>query len=723
MPIRRAQNTGSSIVESYEERDPPTTDNLFAGLQRNRRKIYVSVLLTLAAALAFLAVSRPAYMASASLFVDLRNPKVVTNNAAASGYNPDAALLESQIVIIKSRSVLKRVVDSLNLANDPEATGDNPGLLARIKSLVVPQVPRGNAADRALDALSRTVRVQRAANTYVINIDATSSSPERAAQIAQGVLDAYLADQMDAKSADEKRANALINARLDELRATVRSAEARYDNYRRANAILTAEGRAVAEQQLTKLSEQLTTARAATAEARARHEQIQSTLASSFGASLNTEALKSPLIQRLRDQYAQIARREASLSSQLGARHPVLVDVRFQLTEMQNQIDAELVRISGAAANDYQAALKRERDLVHELEDAKQDVTRTQTAEIKAREILQEVMTSRELMRQFLQRAKETNEQEKISTPDARIISAPSVPSKPSNPSSILVLGAGLVSGLGLGLGWAFLAHSFDETIQSPAQLATDLGLESVAALPVLTETRGGRGATAANIKIPDAKQFKALLHTIADPRTPDHSRYRQAVLRLLARIMAHGRAGHPPVVMIASPHHGAGNSTAALALAYAASLNGDRTLLIDASSSNPELSRAFATSLQPTTVIKLDNKDHLNQITTHDAGSGLAFLPIALADLRKLKSDQRRRLVTGLSALCPGYDLVVIDAGSVLEDEATASLLPVVSQVFLLARQGRTASVDLIQTLDVLDPEGERLAGAILTMNEASSA
>jgi Mrp family chromosome partitioning ATPase len=209
----------------------------------------------------------------------------------------------------------------------------------------------------------------------------------------------------------------------------------------------------------------------------------------------------------------------------------------------------------------------------------------------------------------------------------------------------------------------------------------------------------------------------------IADTKGRDDIAYRQAVLRLLAKIKSHQRPGRPHTVMLVSPTTGVGNSATALAVAYAAALAGDRVLLVDATSVNPELSTVFATSLKPTSVVVLDSKEHLNEITTRDSRSGLAFLPIALADLRTLKAQQRRRLVAGLNGLSQNYDLVFIDAGAVLEDEAATSLLPAAEQVMIVARAGRTTRADVASTLEILESAQDRISGGILTMTGVEAA
>uniref|UniRef100_UPI003B980FD6 hypothetical protein n=1 Tax=Klebsiella pneumoniae TaxID=573 RepID=UPI003B980FD6 len=87
-----------------------------------------------------------------------------------------------------------------------------------------------------------------------------------------------------------------------------------------------------------------------------------------------TDPAKTALVQRLREQLAQVARREASLASQFLPRHPVLIDIRSQMTEIKSQIDTELKRLIAAAKADYQVAAARERDLVAALETAKAEV-------------------------------------------------------------------------------------------------------------------------------------------------------------------------------------------------------------------------------------------------------------------------------------------------------------------------------------------------------------
>lgn len=733
--ISRSQsaNVGSSNTslartaatkESYRQRlGEANIDGLFHILRRNLGKILLTTLTALGLALTYLMLATPLYTTTASLFVDPRTRKVVSEEVIQGGFGSDLALVESQVSIVTSDAVLRRVVEKLNLTADQDyAPPLGQGLLSKIKGLILPRPGPADPTAQALASLAQSIKVKRAQKTYVVDVEVTASSAPKAAQVAEAVVEAYLADQAAAKASEAKRANALIDARLGELRDQVRRAETRVDEFRKANKILSADGGIVTEQQLSKLSSELSTARAVAAENKARQDQIATALRQGISPETLPDAVRSNLIQKLREQYAQVARRDASLGSQLQARHPVLIDVRSQLAEVKAQINAELKRIESVAVSDYQVASNREKDISGQFELAKQEVTVSNTAQIKLRELDQEVAASRELLKLFLARAKETQEQVNTSTPDARVITPPAIPARPSKPLTWIVLALGLMGGLGLGLATALISDHFDKSVRAPVDLAYQTGIPAVFSIPALPggssmAKKFGRGKD--QVARVEASQFSELLTAITDTKGYNESGYRQSVLRLLGKLKSHQRPGRPHTVMFVSATIGAGNSATTLAIAYAAAMAGERVLLVDATSTNPELSNIFAASLKPTNVVVLDNKEHLASITTRDLRSGLAFLPIALADLRTLKNQQRRRLVAGLNSLSQGYDMIFIDAGAVLDDEAATCLLPAADQVLVVTRAGVTNRPDLGQMMEVLESARDRITGAVMTMTK----
>ncbi len=694
-------------------------------LRRYKLSISIMAAGVLLLILAYLAVTPSIYTATATLFIDPRARKIVSDDVVVGGLTSDAALVESQVPIITSESVLGRAVDALALDKDPAiATPPRGGFVSNLKDLVRGPRPEVEPKTRALEALARTVRVKRASKTYVVDIEVDNTSAAKASAIANAIATAYIDAQMAFKADEAHRVNKAIDARLGELGEQVRKAETRIDEFKKANHIVTSEGGVVTEQQLGKLNSELASARAVAAEAKARYEQATEATKGRIAPDSLADAVKSGLVQKLRDQYAQVARREAALATQLQPRHPVLIDVRSQLKEIEAQISAELKRIAAAARSEFEIASNRERELVRTIETSKEEVGRTGTASIKLRELEREANASRELLQAFLARAKETQEQQNITTAEARIVSPAAVPSYPSKPSRALLAALGLIGGLGLGLAQALVRHHLDRSIHSGGDLSRLTGLKLAGELPYVPP-RGLTGRISSWIgaerpSATDPTAYGDLLMAIGDTRGRNAPDYRQGVLRLLSRLRTGVRAGRPLAIMVAGGESGIGTSSVALSLAYAAALAGDRALLVDANSVNPALSGVFGRDVSREAPIALDNKEHLARIVSRDARSGLSLLPVALADIRSLRAQQRRRLVSGLTTMAQDYDLIVYDGGALNEDESALSLVPAVDRIVLVVGAG-TSTRDTVADLSVVT-EGarNRIAGAVLVHRSA---
>src|SRR5262249_48746798 len=145
-------------------------------------------------------------------------------------------------------------------------------------------------ARQAIRTFQDRLTVKRVGLTYVINISFRSLSPDRAAQIANAVAEAYIVDQLEAKYQATRRASVWLQDRLRELRGQASTAERAVVEFKTKNNIVNAgNGRLMTEQQLAELNSQLVTARTQTSEARARFDRIETVLrADSPDATVNS---------------------------------------------------------------------------------------------------------------------------------------------------------------------------------------------------------------------------------------------------------------------------------------------------------------------------------------------------------------------------------------------------------------------------------------------------
>ena len=93
---------------------------LFRTLRR-RLNVIISVVVVVTA-LVMVAVFQltPLYTASTQVMIDTQRKDVVNLDAVMAGLSSDSAAIDTEVEIIKSRTIARRVVEKLSLVNDPD---------------------------------------------------------------------------------------------------------------------------------------------------------------------------------------------------------------------------------------------------------------------------------------------------------------------------------------------------------------------------------------------------------------------------------------------------------------------------------------------------------------------------------------------------------------------------------------------------------------------------
>src|SRR5690606_10781682 len=135
------------------------------------------------------------------LLFDPRDLQLVERELTSGGLPPDAtlALIENQVSIIRSGSVLNKVVERLALADDPEFNGQGGTLLGKLLNPRALLSFDGSGADGdtmryrlAVRNLAESLDVSRNPRTFVIHIGVTTQDPEKSALIANTTAEIYL---------------------------------------------------------------------------------------------------------------------------------------------------------------------------------------------------------------------------------------------------------------------------------------------------------------------------------------------------------------------------------------------------------------------------------------------------------------------------------------------------------------------------------------------------
>jgi succinoglycan biosynthesis transport protein ExoP len=421
-------------------------------LWSGRATILYTTVAALALAVLFVAVMPHEYTAVTQILIDPSDLRALGNDAQPTQMS-DAALMqvESQVSVLTSDAVLGRVVAAQRLDRDSEFVR-GPSL---ISFLMGKDALPGGRTLAALNELKRRVTVKRDERTFVVEVDFTSRDPNKAVRIANAIAQAYLAEQTQVRSDAARQVSQSLSARLKELKDSVRDSDEKVEAFKARNNLLAANGQLVTDQQLTDMNNQLSAAGAHTAETKARLEQVEQVQRSKDENGAFPEALQSPTITALRSQYAEIMRREAEQTANLGALHPAVIDIQAQAERLRHMIDNEIDRAAVAARTEYESAKASERTLASNFAALKQTAIGNNEAMVGLRELERDAQASRDIYQAFLVRARETGAQEQVDTKNIRVLSEADLPQKRSSPppSLLMALGAMLLgSAAGAGI-------------------------------------------------------------------------------------------------------------------------------------------------------------------------------------------------------------------------------------------------------------------------------
>ena len=476
--------------ESAQEFDAGSVMDAFRavlGLVRRHWPLFVILpLILVSLGVAYLVVTPPLYLAQATMVIDARRVQRFQQQIPTAEEPADGVTVQTQLEVLRSDAVAAAVVKNLQLGNDPEFVRNRAEL----------SDDEANAA--AAHALVAGLSVVRVPSTYAMMIGFQSHSPEKAARIANATIEAYVTDQLDAKFQSTRRASLWLQDRLSELGTQATAADKAVADYKAKNNIVAADGRLMNEQQLSEINSQLATARAATAEAKARLDRIEDVLKQPLPDASTAEALHNEIIVRLRQQILDLQARQQLFTARYGAKHQATLNIQEQVAGMQRSIADEMGKVAESARSDYAVAQAREQALTASLDSSVTQAASTNQSMVRLRELQSNAQSSRTLYESFLQRYMDAVQQETYPATEARLITPAVPPASPYKPSRVGIIGASLIGGLLVAFGVATLRELLDGVFRSAVQVERSVGLNCLATLPRLKSGKPSRTALAA---------------------------------------------------------------------------------------------------------------------------------------------------------------------------------------------------------------------------------
>ena len=719
------QVKSAALASAEPSAAPPAQIDLLkigATLWRGRATIFGTTIAALLLAAVFVLVAPQRYTAVTEILIDPADLHAVANEASPSTTTSDTALLviDSQVRVLTSDDVLRPVVASQGLAHDPEFVG-KPSALRAVMDTVLAALGRhkppgsADATLTALNALRKAIRVTRAERTYVVDVAVSSREPAKAARLANAVAQAYLVEQTQVRADAARQVSQALTARLNELKERVHQAEERVEAFKASHNIVDANGQLVNEQQLSDLNNQLAAARARTAAAKARLEQVEAVQKSKDDIGAFPEAVQSQTITALRTQYAEIMRLQAQQMTSLGPRHPAVIEIQAQAQRLKRMIDDEVNRIARAARADYDSARSSENLLERNVETLKQGALATDSALVSLRELQRDVQANRAVYEAFLLRARQTGEQERVDTKNIQIISKADLPLNRASPPSnaILALGA-ILLGLAAGSGLVLLRDAFPDALpRLPRVSLRGIKHDKVrnttpppqdelsAGIPVLAKLPGVDGASGTDATGEPNLRFAAGIRKVYD-----------------AVRASHKKRGNPSIMVVACHND---NDTAAVALTLAAlAAATQRVLLIDADLDQRTLSAIDADQSEAGLVDVAVGRRLLSDAVVRDRDTNISMIPFISPHSRRNRAIKDEDIKVAF-AQTKHFDVVIVAAMDLARDPSARFFAGLVDHIVVVtkAEDAKRGAID--EVVSDLGLDARKLRGAVVTEAEAA--
>ncbi len=554
-----------------------------------RRKWLILTVLTLVflSTLIFtLAVTR-IYEASAVVEVSQENPHVTNFQEVLGSEIQAREFYETQVELIRSKAMIRRLIENLDLISHPVIrktvfNDGQSGLFQRIRSAfkslagrlspdqVQPAVAEDVAAHQEVaEYLSENLTVSPSRKSMLI--DVAFRSPDR--QLSQSVVNTIVEDfirwKMELKVEASGIARDFLMMQMDRAKINLEKAEERLNEFAKHAGIVSLDARV---NSIYRHLEELNSAFAA-AEANMISKTAIYQQAVKDGHANLPRVLESDLIASLKDKYADLNSQYEELKATFHDDYPKVKTLKARMDSIAALIEAQERGIFQSIENEYESSKKVVSAMEKRIEGQKKLVLDLNDRATQYSIMAREVDTNKAIYQSLLQRAKEIESMAGVSSSNIQIVNRADLPLLAVKPNVKLNLLLSIVLGLLGGIGCAFMAEYFADTVTNPSEISDRFQI------PLLGT-------------IPQAKPDEHGLENafLRHPRSP----FSEAIRSTRVSVQLSGSGTRSKCFLITSTLPSEGKTTMAVNLALSFAAAGEKTVLIDADLRKPRLHEIF---------------------------------------------------------------------------------------------------------------------------------
>ena len=725
------------VYPEYIEQDDGVDLRHYWRVVAKRKWLVLAVLMSITAAVVLeVLTATPIYRSTATLRIDPEASNVLPYKdvtQASESYLATESFLRTQYNILSSRVLARRVIETLNLVDDPvfdempragfllETAGSLKSLLSTAFSLGGAAEPEKNVEEsQRIDRFVEILEVSPIRHSRLVEVSYQSYAPEFAAKVVNTLMEEFIERNFESKYEATVRATDFLQKELEELKLKVERSEEGLILYARQHGILNIDDREnVVVQKLADLNQEITEVQADLIAKKALHSVVKDATVEDL-----PQSLKSQAILELEKRRFELEQDLASLSTRFGPEWPEVKKTREEVSKVEEQLREQKESAIRETRLQYQVTRDHYRLLTEALEQQTQLANQLSQDSIQYNILKREVETSKQLYEGLLQRLKEAGVSAGLKSSNIQVVDRAEVPHEIYRPPKTLSVVLGLTVGLILGIGMAFLMESLDNTFKTPDQVEE---LLAIPALGVIPRIAGDGGISLDRRLLPgrsevleggDVGKNDSPVSPGTDhrrPYMPAYGRAWEAYRSLRTSLVLSASGGRPKSILMTSSFSGEGKTTTAVNMGVVFSQTGDPTLLVDLDMRKPMLAKHFGINGNGGMSTFLSGNSDLASNITRTSVANLFVLPAGPVPPNPAELLGSEPMVKALGLLKEHFKYIVIDSPPVLSVTDPLILSAKVDGVVLVVEGGKTPRDAVRRASNQIRGVGGEILGALI--------
>jgi len=718
-PARSLVRTPSDIVtlpevaEVSSEENPHLRDYIQIVLKR-RWVVLSCLFIAFGTAMIGTLKQKPVYRGTVILEINPEQPNVLNlKDVLQVGAMMDAETYRAtQIQVFNSRSLAGRVVQKLQLQNQPDFRPRKLFGLMQAKALAESRKQRADtssdtyraAVDHFLDSVDAKPRLR----TSLVEVSFDATDAALAARVANQLADEYIYQNLQAKWDATQKASEWLSGRLEELKARLEKSEDLLQAYAQAKSLVfVADKQNLVNTRLEQLQLEYTRAQLDRFQKESLAKLVESGKAEDLPGFINDK-----LIQDLESRLTDLQREYAKVTASVKPEHPRAVQIQKQIDSVNESLGSLKKLVADNVTHEYQASVQHEKFLADAIEQQKKEVNDVAEKSIQYNFLKREAETNRQLFDALLQKLKESQVQAGMSANNIRIVDPAEVPKKPVRPRVLLNLALGIALGLMSGVGLAFFQEYMDKTVKTPDDVERLLRLPALGLLPKFSLNEAGADKSVESrpprlLPSNGAKSVAAGIET--DPTTVEAFRTLRTSILLSADPV-------PKTLLVTSALPSEGKTTVTINLGATLASLGSKVVIVDCDMRRPNCHRLTGVENKPGFVQCLTSRVELADAILPVPGvENLSVIPCGPIPPNPTEVLSSARTHELLQKLRSEFEYVLVDSPPLLS-VADGRILSILVDGVVLVVRGYMTPYDIVRRARAsLYGAGARILGVAL--------